>query len=154
MARHAPRGYSRTERVAEQLQRDLAVLIRERVKDPRVGMVTILDVTVSRDLAHAKVWFDVLDTGHAREAEESLNHAAGFLRHELGKGLKLRVTPELRFVYDDTQSRGNQLSALIERVVAEDRAAHAGEEADGQGHDDREDGIAADPSSGLESPRS
>ncbi|HPE60123.1 MAG: 30S ribosome-binding factor RbfA [Thiothrix sp.] len=124
MARHASRGYSRAERVAEQLQRDVAILIRERVKDPRVGMVTVLDVTVSKDLAHAKVWFDVLDTGHAREVEASLNHAAGFLRRELGKGLKLRVTPELRFIYDDTQSRGNQLSALIERVVAEDRAAH------------------------------
>lgn len=121
---HSSHGFSRSERVAEQIRRDLAVLIRERVKDPRVGMVTLLDVQVSKDLGHAKVWFDVLDAEQAEVAEETLNHAAGFLRRELGRGLKLRVTPELRFFYDDTQIKGNTLSALIDKAVADDRAAH------------------------------
>ncbi|MEZ5538222.1 MAG: 30S ribosome-binding factor RbfA [Thiolinea sp.] len=127
MPQHSSHGFARSERVAEQIRRDLAILIRERVKDPRVGMVTLLDVNVSKDLAHAKVWFDVLDAEQARVAEETLNHAAGFLRRELGKGLKLRVTPELRFFYDDTQIKGNTLSALIDKAVADDRAAHQDE---------------------------
>lgn len=120
-ARHANPGFARTDRVAEQIRRELAVLIRDRVKDPRVGMVTLLDVEVSRDMAHAKVWFDALQAEHGLEAQESLNHAAGFLRRELGHVLKLRVTPALHFFYDDTQSRGNALSALIDKAVASDR---------------------------------
>lgn len=119
--RHAPHGFARTERVAEQIRRDLAVLVRDRVKDPRVGMVTLLEVEVSKDLAHAKIWFDVLQQEHGLEAQDALNHAAGFLRHELGHLLKLRVTPSLHFFYDDTQSRGNALSALIDKAVASDR---------------------------------
>ncbi len=125
MPQHSPHGFARSERVAEQLRRDLAMLIREKVKDPRVGMVTILDVTVSKDLSHAKVWFDVLEAEKGKVAEESLNHAAGFLRRELGRELKLRVTPGLRFFYDDTQLRGNTLSALIDKAVAEDQAGQA-----------------------------
>lgn len=120
-AHHSSHGYARTERVAEQIRRDLAGLIRERVKDPRVGMVTLLDVEVSKDFAHAKIWFDVLDAEHGPEAQESLNHAAGFLRRELGHMLKLRMTPALHFFYDETQSRGNALSALIDKAVASDR---------------------------------
>ncbi|MEZ5448518.1 MAG: 30S ribosome-binding factor RbfA [Thiolinea sp.] len=145
MAQHSSHGFSRSERVAEQIQRDLAQLIRERVKDPRVGMVTLLDVSVSRDLAHAKIWFDVLDAGQAEQAQEALNHAAGFLRRELGRGLKLRITPELRFFYDDTQLRGNTLSALIDKAVAEDRAAHEGEASvDTAGSDRDADSDAAE----------
>ena len=132
MPQHSPHGFARSERVAEQIRRDLAVLIREKVKDPRVGMVTILEVSVSKDLSYAKVWFDVLDPEHAKEAQDTLNHASGFLRRELGRGLKLRVTPELRFYYDDTQVRGNSLSALIDKAVAEDKAAHADDDNDDQ----------------------
>ncbi|MEZ5452250.1 MAG: 30S ribosome-binding factor RbfA [Thiothrix sp.] len=124
-ARHSHHGYARTDRVAEQIHRELSMLVRDRVKDPRVGMVTLLDVEVSKDLAHAKVWFDVLQAEHGLEAQEALNHAAGFLRHELGHMMKLRVTPALHFFYDDTQSRGNVLSALIDKAVASDR--HDGE---------------------------
>ncbi|WP_298611611.1 30S ribosome-binding factor RbfA [uncultured Thiothrix sp.] len=128
MPSHSPRqGYSRSDRVSEQLQRDLAQLVRE-LKDPRLGMVTLLDVVVSKDLAHAKVWFDVLDVEQAKQAEEVLNHAAGFLRHELGRGLKLRITPELKFFYDDTQRRGNELSAIIDQAVAADRLNHPDDE--------------------------
>lgn len=122
---HAPHGFARTERVAEQLRRDLAILIRDRVKDPRVGMVTLLDVEVSKDFAHAKIWFDVLQPEHGQEIQEALNHAAGFLRRELGHLLKLRMTPALHFFYDDTQSRGSALSSLIDKAVASDRHADA-----------------------------
>lgn len=133
-ARSPRQGYARSDRVSEQLQRDLAQLVRE-LKDPRLGMVTLLEVVVSKDLAHAKVWFDVLDLEQAKQAEEILNHAAGFLRHELGRGLKLRVTPELKFFYDDTQRRGNELSAIIDQVVAADRLNHTDDEADSEQSD-------------------
>lgn len=134
-ARHSNPGFARTDRVAEQIRRELAILIRDRVKDPRVGMVTLLDVEVSRDMAHAKVWFDALQAEHGAEAQESLNHAAGFLRRELGHVLKLRVTPTLHFFYDDTQSRGNALSALIDKAVASDRHDAAPEQDDSAGGD-------------------
>lgn len=118
--RPSPHGYARSDRVAEQIRRELAMLIRDQVKDPRVGMVTLLDVNLSKDLGHAKVWFDVMDETHALETQAALNHAAGFLRRELGHVLKLRVTPELRFTYDDTQVKGNALSVLIDEAVASD----------------------------------
>lgn len=138
--RSSPHGFARSDRVAEQIQRDLAQLVRG-LKDPRLGMVTLLDVSVSKDLSHAKVWFDTFDLGQAKQAEEVLNHAAGFLRHELGRGLKLRITPELRFFYDDTQRRGNELSVLIDQAVAADRANHP-----------EDDGVDApvDPASGQQ----
>lgn len=120
-----PKDYSRTLRIAEQIHRELAVLVREGIKDPRVGMVTIGDVEVSKDLAHAKVYFTVLGDADAVEASrEGLNRAAGFLRRELGKSLHLRVVPALRFYYDDTQVRGTELSALIDKAVQEDRTRH------------------------------
>ena len=116
-----PTEYSRTERVSQQIIRDLSMLIRNSVKDPRVGMVTILDVNVSRDFAHAKVYFDTLLQENAKEAEAALNHAAGFLRRELGRGMRLRSTPALRFIYDDTQIRGNEMSAMIDRAIQSDK---------------------------------
>lgn len=130
MPKHSSHGFARSERVAEQIRRDLSVLIREQVKDPRVGLVTLLDVSVTKDLSHAKIWFDVLDAEQGKLAEETLNNAAGFLRHELGRGMKLRITPSLRFFYDDTQVKGNALSALIDKVVADDRANHPEDESD------------------------
>ena len=113
-----PRDYSRTLRVAEQIQRELAELIRLEVKDPRVGMVTLTDVEVAPDYAHAKVFFTLLgDTAQIAAAEAGLNHAAGFLRHELGRRVKLRGIPQLHFVYDDSVERGVRLSQLIDQAV-------------------------------------
>lgn len=135
-----PQGFARADRVGEQIRRDLAILIRDRVKDPRVGMVTLLDVEVSKDFAHAKIWFDALQADQALEAQKALNHAAGFLRRELGHVLKLRMTPVLHFFYDDTQTKGNALSALIAEAVASDR------------HDDEADNDAAGANNGTATP--
>nr|CAA6829955.1 MAG: Ribosome-binding factor A [uncultured Thiotrichaceae bacterium] len=135
MPQHSSHGFARSERVAEQIRRDLAVLIREQVKDPRVGMVTLLDVNVSKDLAYAKIWFDVLDAEQGKIAEETLNKASGFLRRELGRGMKLRITPALKFFYDDTQLKGNTLSALIDKAVADDRDGHSENDSDSEATD-------------------
>ncbi|MGD8207787.1 MAG: 30S ribosome-binding factor RbfA [Chromatiales bacterium] len=119
MAREFPRSL----RIAEQIRRELAVLVR-RVKDPRVGMVTFGEVEVSRDLGHAKVYFTVLGAGleDSRACEQGLNHAAGFLRRELGKVMHVRSVPELRFVYDEMPERGSRLAALIDEAVRSDRS--------------------------------
>lgn len=116
-------SFSRAERVAAQLKRELAMLIRNEIKDPRVGMVSILDVTLSKDLEHAKVWFDVLNAEQGKEAEEALNHAAGFLRREVGRAMQLRAVPTLKFMFDDTQIKGSELSRLIDQALESDRHA-------------------------------
>ena len=130
-----PREFSRTLRIGEQIRRDLAELVR-KVRDPRVGNVTFGEVEVSKDLSHAKVFFTVLGGGEeeARATAKGLNHAAGFLRRELGKNMRVRVIPELHFVYDEAPDRGARLSALIDQALLADR-----EKADG--HDEDDDGA-------------
>jgi ribosome-binding factor A len=113
-----PRDHSRTLRIAEQIQRELAELIRLELKDPRVGMVTLTDVEVTADYAHAKVFFTTLGTvDQINAATTGLNHAAGFLRHELGQRIKLRSIPQLHFIYDESVERGVRLSRLIDEAV-------------------------------------
>ena len=114
-----PREFSRTKRVAAQVQRELAQLIQLEIKDPRVGLVTVSGVDLSRDLAYAKVYVTVLNAAHdIDEVLEALNHAAGFLQRELGKRMSIRVTPNLTFLYDASVERGANLSALIDAAVA------------------------------------
>lgn len=114
-----PRDFSRTLRVAEQIQRELADLIRMEVKDPRVGMVTLTGVEVAADYGHAKVFFTLLgDASQVEAATEGLNHAAGYLRRELGRRIKLRTIPQLHFNFDASVERGMRLSRLIDSAVS------------------------------------
>jgi ribosome-binding factor A len=109
----------RLRRVADQIQRELSDLLRSELKDPRVGLVTLTGVEVSPDLAHAKVFFTTL--GDAKSLEGTLaglEHAAGFLRTQLGRRLVLRVTPELHFRHDVSIERGSRLSQLIDAAVS------------------------------------
>jgi ribosome-binding factor A len=101
-------------RIADQIQRDLAELIRE-LKDPRIGMVTLQAVEVSPDYAHAKVFFSVL-VGDVTECEAALNEAAGFLRNGLFKRLQIHTVPTLHFQFDRTTERAAELSALIQQA--------------------------------------
>ncbi len=117
-----PREFPRTRRVGEQMQRELARLIQREIRDPRLGMVTVSGVEVSRDLSVARVYVSTL--GGAADAEQTLavlQRAAGFLRGELGRCMKLRTVPELRFRYDDSIERGNRVSRLIDAAVSGDR---------------------------------
>lgn len=107
---------NRSYRVADQIQRDLAELIRE-LKDPRIGMVTINGVEVSLDYAHAKVYFSLL-IGDAAECETALNEAAGFLRNGLFKRLQIHTVPTLHFQFDRTTERAAELGALINQANA------------------------------------
>ena len=115
---------SRRERIAEQIQRELAALIRLEVRDPRVGMVTLTGVEVSRDKSHAKVFFTVLGPeSAARDAQEGLQHAAGFLRSGIAHRLSTRSVPELHFTFDESVERGSRLARLIDEAVAPAPAA-------------------------------
>ncbi|UUX94782.1 30S ribosome-binding factor RbfA [Aquabacterium sp. J223] len=104
-------------RVADQIQRDLAELIRE-LKDPRIGMVTVNAVEVTPDYAHAKVFFSLL-VGDPAECEVALNEAAGFLRNGLFKRLAIHTVPTLHFQFDRTIERAAELSALIAKANAQ-----------------------------------
>jgi len=117
--------YSRTQRVADYLQRELAALIRDEISDPRLGMVSVSAVEVSRDLTHARVFVTPFaGQGDAEAMLQALRHAAGFLRHELRHDLRLRVTPELDFRLDESIERGARVSALISEAVASDERHH------------------------------
>jgi ribosome-binding factor A len=116
MTRHKKAIPNRGHRVADQIQRDVAELVRE-LKDPRVGMVTVNAVEVSPDYAHAKVYFSVL-VGDPAECEAGLNDAAGWLRNALFKRLQLHTVPTLHFQFDRTTERAADLSALITRANA------------------------------------
>ena len=115
--------YSRTQRVADQVQRELAMLIQQEVKDPRVGMATVSAVEVSKDMGHAKVYVTILNRDDAEATQTAikvLNNAASFLRGQLGRRMQLRTLPSLRFHYDDSLKRGNHLSSLIDQARAKD----------------------------------
>ena len=122
MARTVNRGFSRGDRVAEQIQRELAELIRLELKDPRVVMVTLTGVEISPDYTHAKVYYTTLtDDAHRAEIQKGLQRGAGFLRRELGRRVRIHHTPELHFVYDASVERGTRLSRLIDQAVGSDR---------------------------------
>ncbi|MCK5903297.1 MAG: 30S ribosome-binding factor RbfA [Cocleimonas sp.] len=116
-----PYDYSRTDRIGEQIKRELALLIRNEIKDPRVGMVSILDVEVTKDLNQAKVYFDTLQQDNHETCEQGLNRASGFLRRALSRSIELRNTPALIFIYDDTEQKANDLSVIIDQAVASDK---------------------------------
>lgn len=114
-----PKDYPRTRRIAEQIQRELSDIIRLELKDPRVGMMTITEVEVSQDHAHAKVFFTLLgDDARIAATEEALSHAAGFLRSQLARRVRLRTVPELHFKYDASVERGVRLSRLIDDALS------------------------------------
>lgn len=122
-----PKEYSRADRVADAIQQELAQLLRDEMRDPRIGMVNITAVEVSRDMSMAKAYVNFVAPKNDQEAAEAvdvLNHASGFLRTLLSKVLRLRMVPKLRFYYDASGERGQRLSALIDYAVSQDRAMH------------------------------
>lgn len=119
-----PREFDRTRRINEQMQRELAQLIQQEIKDPRIGMVTVSAVEVTRDLSLARVFVSVLGENESPETVLAiLDGASGFLRHELGRRMSLRSIPNLRFQFDKSISEGNRLSSLIDEAIARDESS-------------------------------
>jgi ribosome-binding factor A len=116
--RHSPRSA----RIGDEIQREISQLLRDEIKDPRVGRVTVTHVEVTPDLSHAKVLVtDLAGREHAAETVAALGRTAGFLRSELARRLSVYTVPQLTFVYDDSIESGLELSRLIDRAVADDR---------------------------------
>ncbi len=127
MAKHSKTIPARGLRVADQIQRDLAEIIAfGGIKDPRIGMVTIAEVQLTPDYAHAKVYFTMLkdDKESVKNTIDGLNAAAGFIRNQLGKRLHIHTLPALHFVHDTSTARGMEMSLLIDQANAS-RAADA-----------------------------
>ncbi len=118
------REFSRTRRIAQQLQQELAQVLQRDIKDPRIGMVTVNDVEVSRDLSYAKVFvtFFEEDNKIVEEKLEALTTASGYVRSLVAGRMKLRVMPELRFVYDASLVEGMRMSNLVTRIIHDDEA--------------------------------
>lgn len=114
--------FSRSQRVAEQVRRELAELIRLEVKDPRVGMISLTDVEISPDFSHAKVFFSSMRGEEGlQDIQRGLRNASGFLRRELGKRIRIHTLPELHFLFDKSVLEGSRLSALIDETIRADR---------------------------------
>lgn len=115
--------YSRTRRIGEQIRRELAELIRDELRDPRLALVSMTSVEVSRDLGHARIYVTLVGDPAEREARVAdLNHAAPLLRRELGRRMHIRTVPRLEFHYDEVVEQGARLSALIDAAVAADES--------------------------------
>jgi ribosome-binding factor A len=117
------REYARTDRVGQQIQKEIAVILMREIKDPRLSMTTVSAVEVTRDLAYAKV-FVTFFNDNADEIKASLEvlaEAEGYIRSLLGKRLRARIMPHLRFVYDSSMSEGVRMSALVDQAVASDK---------------------------------
>lgn len=126
-----PREFTRSDRVSDAIQRLLGTMIPQEIRDPRIGMVNVNDVTVTRDMSYAKVYVTFVGSESDEEGAQGaalLNGASGFLRSLVAKELSMRSVPKLQFIYDKTSIRGQQLSSLIERAVADDRARHLDED--------------------------
>ena len=112
--------FGREERVGAEIHRELALLLRDEARDPRLSSVTIQEVRVVRDLSHAKVFFTLMDPSQAKSTESALNKAAAFLRRRLADSMNLRSVPRLAFVYDKSIENGMRLSSLIDQAIAKD----------------------------------
>ncbi|KLV04447.1 ribosome-binding factor A [Photobacterium aquae] len=121
--------FSRTQRVAQQLQKELAVIMQREIKDSRIGMATISSVEVSRDMGYAKVYVTFLTVGEQtpEESLEALREMAPYIRSLLGKQIRLRVTPELNFIFDKSLTEGMRISNLVSKAVRDDEERRGNE---------------------------
>lgn len=121
------REFKRSDRVAQELKKEVAVILQREVKDPRIGMVTVSDVEVSRDLAYARIFVTFLfdnDQEAINQGMKGLEKASPYIRSLVGKAMRLRIVPELRFIYDESLVEGMRMSNLVSNVIREDEAKH------------------------------
>ncbi len=112
--------YKRSVRVADLIRQEVADIIQNRLKDPRVGFVTVTDVTISDDLKHGSIYISVLNKEACDETLKALNASAGFIRSELGKRVRLRSTPKLAFRLDEVVEQGAKIDRLLNQIKKEE----------------------------------
>jgi len=130
-----PKEFSRSQRMAEQIRRDLSDVVREELHDPRMGFLSFTAVKLSRDLSSAVVYCSVINEAEKKESLETLNRAAGFLRSSLASLSRARSVPTLKFVYDDSVTRGAAMEDLIRKAVGNDE-----DRSDQRNNDDEDQG--------------
>lgn len=128
-----PREFSRSQRLAEQLRRELAEIVRDEINDPRLGFISFTEVRMSRDLSHAIIYCTVFHAeestpGKQQESIEILNHATGFIRKQVAHRIRTRIVPTLKFVLDESVSRGEAMDELINEAIRSDESHHAHED--------------------------
>lgn len=110
-------AYNRSERVAEEIRKEVATMLFGEIHDPRIGFVTITKVQVSKDLRHAKVYFSIIGSDEEKEKTmEGLQSSSGYMRREIGKRLKLRYFPELTFKFDDSLEYASRIEKIIKEI--------------------------------------
>ncbi|TCP13455.1 ribosome-binding factor A [Bisgaardia hudsonensis] len=125
------REFKRSDRVAQELQKEVAIILQREVKDPRIGMVTVSDVEVSRDLSYAKIFVTFLfddDQTAIENGIKGLEKASPYIRTLLAKAMRLRIVPELRFIYDYSLVEGMRMSNLVTDIVRKDKDRHIDDE--------------------------
>lgn len=116
-----PREFLRSDRMAEQLRRELAEIVRDEIKDPRLGFVSFTEVRMSRDLSHAVIYCSLLNSEKQQEAIDVLNRAVGFIRKEVGRRIRARIVPTLKFTIDESVTRGVEMDDLISKAISRDK---------------------------------
>ena len=124
-----PREFSRSQRMAEQIRRDLAEIVRDELKDPRMGFLSFSAVKLSRDLGNAVIYCSVMEEDKQVETLETLNRATGFLRSKLASRMRSRTVPILKFINDESMTRGAAMETLIRKAINEDESK-AGDDTD------------------------
>lgn len=117
------REFSRTDRVGQQIQKEVALILQREIKDPRLGMITVSAVEVSRDLSYAKVFVTTLNDHDEEKSKlimKILGEAQGFVRSLLGKRIRARIVPEIKFVMDTSLLEGMRISNLVDQVIRDD----------------------------------
>jgi ribosome-binding factor A len=121
------KAFNRSSRVGHELQKEIAIILQREIKDPRLGMVTVSGVDISRDLSYAKVFVTFLNDDDPQMIEQGLavlNDAKGYIRTLIGKAMRLRIIPEIKFFYDESLIKGMQMSNLVADVIKQDNERH------------------------------
>ncbi|OCG16175.1 ribosome-binding factor A [Gilliamella sp. wkB292] len=121
------KAFNRSSRVGHELQKEIAIILQREIKDPRLGMVTVSGVDISRDLSYAKVFVTFLNDDDPQVIEQGLtvlNDAKGYIRTLIGKAMRLRIIPEIKFFYDESLVKGMQMSNLVSDVIRQDNERH------------------------------
>ena len=116
-----PREFLRSDRMAEQLRRELADIVRDEIKDPRLGFMSFTEVRMSRDLSHAVIYCSVYNSEQENESIELLNRATGFIRKAIARRIRARIVPTLKFVVDTSVTQGIVMDELISEAIKSDR---------------------------------